>query len=179
MTFLIWGAMICSLPIHAKPCSFSTLPSDFSENYQKLFLFTSSLEVKTLKGIDECLRGDQRKFPWALICDDNDQFIEARATVFNSPKLEVVFNSDRELEINLQLQGQWDYSKVSSSEEAQVIIRPDKMAKIIYTTTSAKKIHLSFVTETKASDLTQLEVLAYKMAIGKPVLEDKYSCENL
>lgn len=160
-------------------CSFNSLPNDFSQDYQDFFAYTSSLKVKPLKGVDECDTTSTQSFLWILTCDDNDQFVEARATVFHSPKLEIVFNENRELEISFNLQGGWDYSKVSSTEEAQVILRPGKVGKLIYTTASARKIHLSFYTNSKESDLVQLEALIYKMAIGKPVLEDKYSCENL
>lgn len=178
-TWMVSGAILFSNHSLSAPCSFQSLPSDFSEDYQNLFLFTSSLKVRSLQGIDECLRGAPESFPWVLTCDEKGQFLEARASVFLWPKLELVFNADRELQVNLQLQDQWDYSKVSPSEVAQTIIRAGKEARLIFTTTSARKVHLSFVTNSKVSELIQLELLVYKMAIGKPVLEAKYSCENL
>lgn len=158
-------------------CSQRTLPQDFSESYRELFEFTKNLQVINLMGVDECKTSRAGTFPWIFQCDAQGNFLEARALVYETPKVELVFNQERELEITFSRGDSWDYSKVSADEEAQVITRPGQFARIIYTTTSARKVYLHFYRD-GTTNLTQLEGLTYRMAIGKPILEAKYSCQN-
>ena len=154
------------------------LPGDFPQAYLVIYEFTKNLKVESLHGVDECLATNQNPLKWNFQCDSSGKFLSASSELFLLPKITFSFNEKEEFALENFYFADWSYSKVDDSELAEVHVRRDKELKIIYTTQSARKVHLTLVKDNN-NKLKTLETLVYKMNIGKPTLEAKFSCSNM
>ncbi|MCF8059588.1 MAG: hypothetical protein K9K67_09845 [Bacteriovoracaceae bacterium] len=161
-----------SAPVSALSCDF---PNQLPSQYIQLHQFTEGLIVDSLLGVDECKAQKKDPLVWEFKCDDQGQFLEARAKIFLLPRLIFLINKDLELEITYDYLDQWSFPKVSSSELAEVIIKQGREVRIIYTTNSARKVHLT-LGRNNLNQLKTMESLLFKMNIGKPTLESKFNC---
>lgn len=164
--------------LYAQPVLACSLPADFPADYRKIYEFTKDLHVTSIHGVDECLGMEERPLQWSIECDSSGNFSSLKAEIFLLPKVTMSFNDKYELSLENFYFSDWSYSKVEPSEVAEVFVRNNKELKLIYTTQSARKVHLTFV-KGSASKLTTLETLVYKMNIGTPSLESKFSCSEM
>jgi hypothetical protein len=161
-----------ALPVSSQACQ---LPTDYPQAYKDFYDFTKTLEIATIHGVDECLGRQQSPLLWTKECDDQGNFKSYKAEVFLLPKVTFTLNEKKEFKVENFYFSDWNYSKVDDSELAEVFIKRGRELKLIYTTQSARKVHLTFV-KGDANRLKGLETLVYKMNIGTPSLESKFSC---
>ena len=154
------------------------LPSDFPQVYKDILEFSKDLNVTSIHGVDECLGLEQKPLKWVKVCDDAGNFKSMSAELFLLPKVTFSFNDKNEFKVENFYFSDWNYSKVDDSEVAEVFIKRGKELKLIYTTQSARKVHLTLVKDSN-NMLETFENLVYKMNIGTPSLESKFSCFQL
>ena len=121
---------------------------------------------------------EQKPLKWVKVCDDAGNFKSMSAELFLLPKVTFSFNDKNEFKVENFYFSDWNYSKVDDSEVAEVFIKRGKELKLIYTTQSARKVHLTLVKDSN-NMLETFENLVYKMNIGTPSLESKFSCFQL
>lgn len=167
---LLW--LVTSLPTYS--CQ---LPEDFPAQYKLLYEFTKTMKVASVHGVDECLGMEQNPLQWTLSCDSSGTFQSLTAELFLLPKITLSVNQDFELSVENFYFSDWNYSKVDPAEVAVIFPRNNNELKMVYTTQSARKVHLTLVKDAN-SKLRTLESLIYKMNIGTPSLEAKFSCSD-
>ena len=169
------AVLLCSIGIFGSQAFACDFPSGLPNEYRMLYNFTKDLKTHSLNGVDECLGSPQDPLDWHFKCDDQNQFLEARAELFLLPSLIFIINKDLELEVDYKYLDQWNYSKVSPSELAEVSVQQGENLKLIYTTNSARKVYMT-LGRANGFELKVMETLVYKMNLGKPTLESKFSC---
>jgi hypothetical protein len=166
---------LCSIGVFGSQTFACAFPSDLPDEYRMLYNFTKNLKTHSLNGVDECLGPAQDPLDWQFKCDDQNQFLEARAELFLLPSLIFIINKDLELEVDYKYLDQWNHSKVSPSELAEITVQQGENLRLVYTTNSARKVYMT-LGRANGFELTVMESLVYKMNLGKPTLESKFSC---